>query len=142
MRKQGFTLIELLIVIAIAAILAGAMVPLFSVTREDARKAKAASEMDAIKTAVIMYHYDTDNWPGDMDDGTGLVTDDEDTNWNGPYIEQWKKDPWGTANYALESVGTSLYVYTRCGDEEADTYAEAADIDADACTMLITSDNS
>ncbi len=92
MRRQGFTLIELLIVIAIAAIIAGAMVPLFNVSREDAREAKAGSELDSLKMAAIMLHYDTNRWPPPGSLGAGLIDDVAGTipSWEGPYIDQTK----------------------------------------------------
>jgi len=61
--NNSFTLIELLVVIAIVAILAGAMVPMVSVTREDARQTKVLAELDAIKAAAFLLHHDTGQWP-------------------------------------------------------------------------------
>lgn len=102
MRRQGFTLIELLIVIAIAAIIAGAMVPMFNVTRQDARKAKASSELDTIKTAAIMLRHDTSTWPPTGAAGLGLTADTTTPtpSWAGPYLDQWNSDPW-TMSYTI-----------------------------------------
>ena len=110
MNRGGFTLIELLIVIAIIAILAGAMVPMFNVTREDARVAKAKAELDAIKTAAIMMHHDTGQWPPVGTDGTGLRTAGGIPNWNGPYIDPWATDPWGVNAYEIkDGTGETRY---------------------------------
>jgi len=97
--RKGFTLIELLIVIAIVAILAGAMIPMINVTREDARQAKAAADMDAVKTAAIMLHHDTGTWPPAGSVGSGLLSSGGAvvTGWSGPYLDQWISDPWGSS---------------------------------------------
>jgi prepilin-type N-terminal cleavage/methylation domain-containing protein/prepilin-type processing-associated H-X9-DG protein len=57
---KGFTLIELLIVIAIIAILAAILVPVFVMVREDGRKAACISNMKQISAAVLMYAQDFD----------------------------------------------------------------------------------
>lgn len=100
MRKRGFTLIELLIVVAIIATLAGAMMPFFRETRLETQRAKARADLDTIRTACIMLHYDTGDWPpGDRYDGYGLINSAGIPNWNGPYLLEWKRDPWGMYYY-------------------------------------------
>ena len=104
MKNRGFTLIELLIVIAIATIIAGAMVPMFNVTKVDARRAKILSELEAIKTAAINLRLDTGQWPigkqSGETSGRGLINNyganyDPIPDWKGPYIDSWQNDPWG-----------------------------------------------
>jgi prepilin-type N-terminal cleavage/methylation domain-containing protein len=80
MKRKGFTLIELIIVIALIAILAGAMVPMFRSNRLEAQQAKAMAELDAIKSAALMFHADTGTWPPGYaapgyQDGRGFITD-------------------------------------------------------------------
>lgn len=100
MKRSGFTLIELLIVIAIVAILAGAMVPMFRVNQLTAQQARARADMDSIKTASMMFNQDTGVWPtaGAITPANdrGLVTDPPVGNWAGPYMDQARMDPWGT----------------------------------------------
>jgi len=59
-RTQGFTLIELLIVIAIIAILAAILFPVFARAREKARQASCASNEKQIGIAMLMYSDDYD----------------------------------------------------------------------------------
>ncbi len=113
MRKESFTLIELLIAIAIVAILAGAMMPIFNITRQEAKEAKALAEMGAIKMASMMLHYDTGVWPlGEGQimnvNGSGLIDNLQlgliIPDWAGPYLDEWHVDPWGVS-YRIQVGG-------------------------------------
>lgn len=59
-RRRGFTLIELLIVIAIIAVLAAILFPVFSQVREKARSMACLSNMKQIGIGVQMYVQDQD----------------------------------------------------------------------------------
>src|SRR5438132_4887705 len=59
-RRIGFTLIELLIVIAIIAILAAILFPVFAQAREKARQATCQSNLKQIGTAFSLYVQDYD----------------------------------------------------------------------------------
>ncbi len=60
---DSFTLIELLIVVAIIGILAAIAVPNFLNAQVRAKIAKAESEMQALGTAIEMYHMDHSRYP-------------------------------------------------------------------------------
>ena len=62
-RCKRFTLIELLVVIAIIAVLAGLLLPAIAGAREQARKTKARTEMNAIKTAIAAWQMDYGTLP-------------------------------------------------------------------------------
>lgn len=118
MRRRGFTLIELLVVVAILAILAAAIVPIFSTSREAAKKAKAKADMDAIKQAAVMMHYDTGYWPPAGSNGTATclinctnttINPSSGSSWEGPYLDDWRNDPWG-GDYNIYVNGSALYV--------------------------------
>lgn len=59
-RHRGFTLIELLVVVAIIAILAAILFPVFAKAREKARQISCASNMRQIGIALMMYLEDND----------------------------------------------------------------------------------
>jgi prepilin-type N-terminal cleavage/methylation domain-containing protein len=70
-RKEvrGFTLIEIIVVIAAIALLAGILAPLVFKNIEDARIAKARSDIKALATAVTQFYSDVGEWPTRDDNG-------------------------------------------------------------------------
>jgi prepilin-type N-terminal cleavage/methylation domain-containing protein/prepilin-type processing-associated H-X9-DG protein len=59
-RRPGFTLIELLVTIAIIAILAAILFPVFARARENARRASCMSNLKQISLGIRMYTQDFD----------------------------------------------------------------------------------
>lgn len=72
-KITAFTLIELLIVIAIIAILAAILFPVFASAREKARQTACVSDLKQIGLAVAQYEQDSDELPpnGWQDTGCG-----------------------------------------------------------------------
>jgi prepilin-type N-terminal cleavage/methylation domain-containing protein/prepilin-type processing-associated H-X9-DG protein len=60
MRRKGFTLIELLTVVAIIAILAAILMPVFAKARAKARSTSCISNLKQISIALIQYSVDYD----------------------------------------------------------------------------------
>jgi prepilin-type N-terminal cleavage/methylation domain-containing protein/prepilin-type processing-associated H-X9-DG protein len=59
-KKRGFTLIELLIVIAIIALLAAILFPVFARARENARRSSCSSNLKQIGLGLMQYTQDYD----------------------------------------------------------------------------------
>ena len=53
--RQGFTLIEVLIVVVIMAVIAGAVIPRFSSSTEDAKDSSVESNLHGMRTQINMY---------------------------------------------------------------------------------------
>src|SRR6187549_1106130 len=86
LKRTGFTLIELLVVVAIIAILAAILFPVFAQAREKARATTCTSNLKQLGTAVQMYLQDYDGgyfqhwylaptyWFGRVDSSTNPAT--------------------------------------------------------------------
>lgn len=117
--RQGFTLIELIIVIAILVVLAGFMTNLFSANTQKAKIAIALSDMDTIKNAELRLRALTGQFSvtqagAPLSDGTGLTDNKDDagktiSGWRGPYINEYKKDPWGNSYSRIIVPGVNAF---------------------------------
>lgn len=89
--KRGFTLIELLVVITILAVLAGAAMPYVQSYVEEARLAKAKTDLEEIARALMVY----ETREGEYNSAdVSLLT--------GRYLNKAPIDPWGKA-YAVST---------------------------------------
>ena len=74
--RSGFTLIEMLIVVAIIAVLAAILYPVFQKVRENARATVCLSNYHQIGLAIHQYANDSDGQtPPDGGSFSGLITD-------------------------------------------------------------------
>lgn len=91
-KSKAFTLIELLIVIAIIAILAAILFPVFAAAREKARQTACLSNLKQVGLATLMYAQDWDEtyvhteWGGDIDDTHEYYWGDMLQ----PYLKNWQ----------------------------------------------------
>lgn len=112
----GFTLIELLVVMVILAVLAAAVIPRVVGRTEDAKRARAVSDIESMGTALDMYHADNGDYPTSEQGLSALreapTSDPVPKAWNGPYLKKHlPKDPWGND-----------YAYTSPGEHNPDSY--------------------
>ncbi|MGD9947569.1 MAG: type II secretion system major pseudopilin GspG [Desulfobulbus sp.] len=97
----GFTLIELMVVMVILGILAGLIVPRIMDRPEEARRTKAAVQIQSIEQALKLYKLDNGQYPTTEQGLQALVDPPAVGNlakkWRtGGYLEKGKvpKDPW------------------------------------------------
>ncbi|MBW1712149.1 MAG: type II secretion system major pseudopilin GspG [Deltaproteobacteria bacterium] len=101
-RQRGITIIELLVVLTILAILAGLIVPRVMDRPEQARRTKAALQIEALEGALKLYKLDNGRYPTTEQGLAALVEQPVEEpvpeNWReGGYLEkgQLPVDPWG-----------------------------------------------
>jgi general secretion pathway protein G len=104
--RSGFTLIELLLVLVILAVLAAVVVPKFTGQSERARVTRAGTDIATIDSALDRFEVEGGRYPTN-DEGLGaLMTRPGNVKeWNGPYLKQLPKDPWGN-DYQYRYPGT------------------------------------
>ena len=88
-NKKGFTLIELSIVMAVLAILAGSITPIFIKKIQVKAAEKTALEISAIEQGALAYYVANNAWPGNIQalQHTGYVNPSWNANnpWQNPY---------------------------------------------------------
>lgn len=107
-KTGGFTLIEIMVVVVIIGLLAAIIVPTVVSKVDEARLAKAKSDIQSLETALTEYRLDNAAYPTSDEGLDALVKQPNDPsvqNWHGPYVQQLSKDPWGRP-YQYEYPGT------------------------------------
>ena len=114
--NRGYTLLELMVNLAIIAILAAISIPTYMAYKQKAMIGRAKAELRNIHLAIEALAADTERWPGPNVVGesadqeiwdltspqAGLVAATSGfPNWQGPYIGNIPKDPWGS-NYFFD----------------------------------------
>lgn len=126
-KSRGFTLIELLVVVAIIAILAAILFPVFSRARENARRASCMNNMKQIGLGMMMYTQDYDEMLPYQGASTGNTngfhySDPTASDWTNnwmyeiyPYVRSWQifrcpSAPASTGSYPPTGNSDSSYV--------------------------------
>ncbi len=134
--EGGFTLIELLVVLVIIGILAGYVGPKIMGHPEEAKRTKAAMQIQGIETALNLYKLDNGVFPSTEQGLQALVEPPTvgilPPKWRtGGYMDKGKvpKDPWGN-DFVFLSPGThGEYDLSSYGiDGEAGGEGDNADI--------------
>lgn len=116
-RRAAFTLIELLVVILILAVLAAMIVPRIIGRGDDAKQAKAVTDLKALGSMLDTYKLDVGRYPTTEENLDALRNPPADAEgWKGPYTAKAIPfDPWGNP-YQYEWPGPygddSVYLYS------------------------------
>ena len=113
--QRGFTLIELLIVMAIIAILAAILFPVFARARENARRSSCQSNLKQLGIAMMMYSGDYDERLMPVARDSGDPAPNRDLRWPlvlTPYMKMRGILMCPSAPYTNPLSGTQNYSYT------------------------------
>jgi general secretion pathway protein G len=129
LRKLKFTLMEMVVVIAIIALLASVVTPLYF---RHVRKAKintAKAQIVLIEQAVLDFRLEMNRLPTTLDELVKNTSGDQ--KWAGPYLKQAvPKDPWGHPyEYRCPGTGGEYDIISYGSDGQPGGSGEAADID-------------
>jgi len=86
-RKGGFSLIELVIAMAILAILVGVVSMRSGSLLDRSKVTKITQAVDALKTAVVLYHTDTGQYAYHTNGASRRLVTSTIAGWDGPYID-------------------------------------------------------
>ena len=133
-RDAGFSLLELMVVVVILSILALVIVPRVIDRPDQARAARAQSDLAAIASAVNLYRLDNFRYPTTEQGLAALVSPPSQPpvaqNWatNG-YIDRLPTDPWGQPyQYLSPGVHGEFDIFTYGADAAPGGSGADADI--------------
>lgn len=133
-RDAGFSLLELMVVVVILSILALVIVPRVIDRPDQARAARAQSDIAAVASALQLYRLDNLRYPTTDQGLAALVsrpaTDPAPANYatNG-YIDRLPRDPWGEPyQYLSPGVHGQYDVFTYGADNATGGSGADADI--------------
>lgn len=117
--EDGLTLLEVLVVLVILSLIAAVAAPPLIKQLSKAKFQTAVLELEAISSALDMYHIDVGRYPTQDEGLRALLSRPQgNSRWNGPYVKKAESltDPWG-----------KQFVYKIPGDHgDYDLYAEGA----------------
>ncbi len=122
-----FTLMEMAVVVAIIALTATIVTPVYFNHVKKARVSTARTQIALLEQAIMDFRLDVGRLPNSLEDLSKKTNDDK---WNGPYLKRAvPKDPWG-GNYIYTVPGThgEFDLFSYGSDRQLGGTGEAADL--------------
>lgn len=133
---RGFTLIELLVVVAVVAILAGLLFPVFAQAREKARQTGCVSNLRQIHAALVLYLLDYDerfpdrrdlklSLPGGYRPWTSWPPSDPRAGWAAAVLAPYARSGaiWSCPSTIATPLGAAVQVEQAAGPNPGDPVA-------------------
>lgn len=113
--RRGFTLIEIMVVVIVLGILAAVVIPNFVGQTDEARVAKARSDITTLSTTIEQFRLHMRRYPY-QDEGLDVLrtppNSEDANNWKGPYLtKNVPKDPWGNPYIYSEPAANGIDPY-------------------------------
>lgn len=104
-QQRGFTLIEIMVVVIIISVLSAMIAPQFFNQVDKAKIIAVESDTGKISSSLGLFRLDNYKYPTTGEGIKALVTSTGKKTWNGPYLDEMPKDPWGN-EYQYQFPGT------------------------------------
>jgi general secretion pathway protein G len=107
-ENRAFTFIEIMLVVLIIGILMAVVVPRMVGRTKTARLGAAKASLKGIGTALSSFEVKAGRFPTTQEGLAALLKKPSDLNddeWDGPYLSDFPKDPWGQ-EFIYASPGT------------------------------------
>ncbi|OGV33644.1 MAG: type II secretion system protein GspG [Lentisphaerae bacterium GWF2_45_14] len=123
-----FNLMEMVIVIAIIALLATIVTPVYFKKLSKAKMSTAKTQIQLLDAAVLDFRIDTGKLPSSLDDLSRNTSGDK--KWDGPYLKgAVPKDPWGNDYvYVIPGTHGEFDIISYGSDNQPGGDSESADI--------------
>ncbi len=125
-NRAGFSLLGVIVVLAVLAILAAVITPMYFRQMMEARERATTAELLQIEDGLVAFFEDLGRFPTDAEGLSALVVDPGLTGWQGPYINLEHEEP--IAQVSTDAWNLA-YVYDR----------DPVTAPAGAATVLVTS---
>jgi general secretion pathway protein G len=122
-----FTLMEMAVVVAIIALTATIVTPVYFNHVKKARVSTAKAQIALLEQAIMDFRLDVGRLPNSLDE---LVKKTGDDKWNGPYLKRSvPKDPWGgTYIYTVPGTHGEFDLISYGSDRQTGGTGEAVDL--------------
>lgn len=130
-NQLGFTLIEIMVVVIIISILGAIIAPNMFKRAHQARVVAAQNGIGTIESQMALYKLDNYAFPNTGEGIKALVSSNGKRTWNGPYLDEIPKDPWGNEfqyQYPGSKNPNKFDVFSFGADGQVGGEGEAADI--------------